>query len=340
MLDVPARLQPDRSRRAPRFLTRRAVVDVLQPRFPGVAAGRPHYESFYVTAAHPTSGDTFWIRCTVRKPPGAEPVGSVWFTHFRPDGPRAAKADGPVSTSATYPVAVGDLGRVGRDGASGALSVPGLRAAWDLAFSGDEEPLAHLPHARMYDAPVPRTKSTSPRPDMTVDGTVTVDGEEIRLEGWRGMLGHNWGTEHAHRWIWLRGAGFAEDPSAWLDVVIGRIRVGPVTVPWIANGAVSVGGRRTRVGGLGKRVAVTTRPDGVRVAVGGLTVEVDAPLARTVGWEYADPAGGLHQVRNCSDAGMRVTLDGRTLTTTYGAAYELGTPEVDPAVVMQPFPDR
>jgi len=312
---------------------------MLTPRFPDVPLRAPHYESFYFTAAHPTDGRTFWVRHTVRKPPGQQPVGSLWFTMFAPGGPRAAKVNDVPQASKQVPISIGDLAHVTRDGATGRISVPGLEASWELAFSGEEEELRHLPKDWLYTAPVPKTKSTSPRPDMQVSGTVVVDGEVIVLDRWRGMLGHNWGSEHAHRWVWLRGADFAEDPTAWLDCVMGRIKIGPVVVPWIVNGVLSIGGERRRVGGIGKKAEVTPRTDGVDIEVTGLRIAVDAPLARSVGWEYADPAGGLHQVRNCSDAGMRIEVDGRTLTTTYGAVYELGTPETDPAVVMQPFPD-
>jgi hypothetical protein len=37
---------------------------------------------------------------------------------------------------------------------------------------------------------------------------------------------------------------------------------------------------------------------------------------------------------------MRLKVDGRTLAKSYGAVYELGAPEFDQAVSMQPFPDR
>ncbi|HSV39176.1 MAG TPA: hypothetical protein VLI04_10475 [Nocardioidaceae bacterium] len=315
-------------------------MEYLQPRFPSIPSKAPHYESIYLTAAHPSNGTTYWIRHTIRKEPGKEPVGSLWFTKFTPDGPRAGKVNAPPGSSKERPIAVGDHGWVSRDGATGSLSVPGLEASWELSFSGAEEPMSHLPKPWLYSAPVPRTKSTSPRPDTTVNGRIVVDGEESVLQNWRGMLGHNWGSEHAHRWVWLRGAGFAEDPDAWLDVVIGRIKVGPVTSPWIANGMLSLGGIRRRVGGLGKKAVVSTRPDGVDVRSTGIQLRVQAPIARSAGWEYADPSGELHQVRNCSNAGMALEVDGRTLTTTYGAVYELGTPETDPAVVMQPFPDR
>jgi hypothetical protein len=164
------------------------------------------------------------------------------------------------------------------------------------------------------------------------------------------MLGHNWGAEHAHRWIWLRGASFDEDPDAWLDVVIGRIKVGPLVVPWIANGVLALNGgkARHRVGGLGRRVRVRERRDGCDLVLPGrdlgLTVHVSAPLEASVGWEYADPSGARHQVRNCSTAGLtldirRTQRGGAQLSTAHGGVYELGSAEFDPSVPIQPDPD-
>ncbi len=244
-------------------------------------------------------------------------------------------------------LSVGNHGWVRGDGAVGTITGPVLGAEWDLRFEPVGAELRHLPAPWMYRARVPRTKATSPYPDMHVTGTVTVAGRTFAVDGWRGMLGHNWGAEHAHRWIWLRGAGFAEDPDAWLDVVIGRIKVGPIVLPWIANGVLSHDGMRHRVGGLGRRVPVVEHAAGCEVVLPGrdvtLNVHATAPAGSSVGWQYTDPAGGKHQVRNCSVAGVSVDVrDGartRRLTTQHGGVYEAGGAELDPRVVMQPYPD-
>ena len=73
------------------------------------------------------------------------------------------------------------------------------------------EPLFHLPRDWMYRAPVPRTKLLSPYPDARFSGTASFGDREVELDGWRGMIGHNWGAQHAERWIWTHGAGFEED---------------------------------------------------------------------------------------------------------------------------------
>jgi hypothetical protein len=331
--------------------------DCLTPRFPAVATRAGHYESIYLVASHPSAPVSVWIRYTVHKQPGRRPTGSIWFTLFEDGRPTAVKVtdDDVRAGTGSQLLAVGGYGAVRRDGATGAVSGRHTDASWALRFEPLDAELRHLPYGWLYRAPLPRTKSTSPYPAMRVSGSVVLNGRELTLDGWRGMLGHNWGAEHAHRWIWLRGAGFAEAPEGWLDVVIGRVKVGPSTTPWIANGAFAPDGRkgrRHRIGGLLRRITVQERPDGCDLVLPGdgmtLTVTVTAPIATSVGWEYADPSGGRHQVRNCSTAGLAVRIGrghaspGGTpeeLHTAHGGVYELGSATFDPSVAMQPYTD-
>jgi len=78
----------------------------------------------------------------------------------------------------------------------------------------------------------------------------------------------------------------------------------------------------------------------------GLSVRGTVRAARKdlVGWVYADPAGGCHDVVNCSIATMSfvVLRRGRaplSLSCAGGAAYELGMREHDHGVPLQPYPD-
>lgn len=66
------------------------------------------------------------------------------------------------------------------------MSRSGLTARWQLTFTGEEPPLAQLPHRWMYVAAFPKTKVTSPRPDMRLSGIVEINGETTVLDGWRG----------------------------------------------------------------------------------------------------------------------------------------------------------
>ena len=310
--------------------------------------GAGHYESFYLKACDPRRALGAWIRYTVHKRAGAGPVGSLWFTLFdaSADGPRAAKVTVPAPRAGGEEwIGVGEASM--RSGlAVGA--VDGVR--WELRFEGSEAPLFHLPRDWMYGARLPRTKLLSPLPGARFDGSLSVDGRELPVEGWRGMVGHNWGSEHAERWVWVHALGFAEAPGAWLDVALGRVQVGGRTTPWVANGAVELDGSRMRVGGLGRvrSTRVDARPGALQAVIGGaavtIRVSVAAPLDQTVAFVYADPAGGEHHALNCSIAQVRLRVErpGRPpveLATAFGGAYELGMLETDHGVPVQPFPD-
>jgi hypothetical protein len=324
-------------------------MDPSDARFPAVSPAAGHYESFYLKCGDAAARQALWLRYTVHKRPGEVPVGSLWATLFDEQGPHAAKlTPGPeaLGTGGADWVRVGN-GRIGSDGCSG--SIPDL-AVWELRFEGDEPPFPYLPSGWMYTAKLPRTKALSLRPAIRVSGTVTVRGRTATLDAWPGMVGHNWGAEHAERWIWMHGTAFNEQPGAWLDATIGRIKIGPWTTPWVANGCLSLDGERHRLGGLGKTRAVKIDEAPERAAFtlpgDGIVVrgEVSAPRADVVGWVYSDPVGPQHHTAHCAIADMTLTVerDGQpplTLAVRGGATYELGMREHDHGIPIQPFGD-
>ncbi len=321
-------------------------------RFPAVPLGDGHYESFYLKASHPTDPVSVWIRYTVHKRPGAAPQGSLWFTLFdagasAPWAVKATTAD--VGTVAGEHIHVGESrfepGRV-----HGSASAEDRNASWDLSFTAPGGPFHHLPRDFMYRAPLPRTKLLSPYPDARFSGRVEAGGRTVDLDGWRGMVGHNWGAQHAERWIWMHGAGFEGDDSAWFDAALGRIKIGPWTTPWIANGVLALDGVRHRLGGIGsaRRTEVSERPDGATFTLPGkdITVQGRVGSARDnfVGWIYADPDGPEHNTVNCSVSDMTLTVSRPskpplTLQVAGHAAYELGMREQDHGMPIQPYPD-
>jgi hypothetical protein len=315
--------------------------DLTSARFPSLAAG---YESYYLRACHPDGGLGVWIRYTVACRPGLAPTGSLWFTLFEESGPTATKLTVPDVAAGDW-IRIADA-RLGPGVATGRAN----DAEWDLRFTGAEE-LRHLPAGWLYRTPLPRTKPVSLHPVARFDGRIRVGGREIELTGWPGMVGHNWGTEHAARWIWLHGMAFGgAGESTWLDLTFGRLLVAGRLTPWVANGAICVDGARLRLGGLGRahRPRVTEAADRLEFAVPGREIvvagRVSAPRERIVGWLYTDPDGSSHHVANCSiaDLAIRVARPDRApldLRAPGLAAYELGMRETDHGIPIQPFTD-
>lgn len=321
-------------------------------RFPDVPLGDGHYESFYVKASHPVEPLSIWLRHTIHKRPGAAPRGSLWLTLFdtRADGPWAVKqTTDDVGAGPDRYVEVGEA-RFEPGRARGAAAAQGRSASWDLTFECAQDALRHLPREWMYRAPLPRTKLLSPYPDARFSGRVEAGGRVVELDGWRGMVGHNWGAQHAERWIWMHGAGFDGGEDAWLDAALGRVEIGPWTTPWIANGVLSLDSVRHRLGGIGatRRTEVDEEPDRCAFALPGDGIAVQGRIAAdrkdVVGWVYADPDGSEHNAVNCSVADMTLTVSmparaPLTLQLAGGAAYELGMRETDHGIPLQPFGD-
>jgi hypothetical protein len=323
-------------------------------RFPKVAAKAGHYESFYVKACRPGGGQGIWIRHTVHKRPGAEPNASIWFVLFDREagGPRATKATVP-ATGLSAPIGSWirlDRAEIGPGKASGSIETEALKASWDLTFAGDAEPCKYLPADWLYGAPVPRTKFVAPFPSARFDGRVEIDGQEIEMDGWPGMIGHNWGSEHAERWVWLEGTGFPDSPDTYFDAGAARIAIGRRTTPWLPSGMLVLDGEVHRLGGLGKirSASVEESPTACEFAFPGKDIvvrgRISAPKKDFVGWVYADPKGPEHHTVNCSVSDLELTVErparpARKLTLAAGAAYELGMRETDHGIPIQPYPD-
>jgi hypothetical protein len=332
-----------------------AMDQFADVRFPAVAAKAGHYESWYLKAADPEGRHAVWIRYTVHKRPGEAPEGSIWFTFFDADGGRPYAVKQTAGPGALYIgrgsfIEIGELGGFTPKQAFGQISGEGRSAEWKLEIAGGEELLAHLP-GRLYSTPLPRTKLLTVAPAALFSGQLDAAGQRWELSGWNGMIGHNWGTQHAECWVWLHGADFEDrGKDTWIDIALGRVKVGPWTTPWVANGAISIDGVRHRLGGLGgvRATKVDTAAGHCTLALPGegltLTGSTRAPAADTVAWRYADPDGSEHHTLNCSISELELSVSPRQgapikLRTQTGATYEYGSRETGHGIPVEPFSD-
>jgi hypothetical protein len=324
-----------------------------EARFPGVGDGAGHYESFYIKVTRPGGGQALWIRHTVHKRPAEALDGSVWFTLFDADGqaPRATKVTVPAGE-----VSAPEGGYIRVDGATfspgratGRIETDALSASWDLNFASEAPAFRHLPYDFLYGAPLPKTKFLSPYPDARFDGTVTVDDTELELSRWPGMVGHNWGAEHAERWTWIEANEFRE-ADGWFDAALGRIKVGPLTTPWVGNAMLCLDGQMHRLGGFDKirSTKIEDEPTECEFELSGKDIKVRGRVgseARNfVAWVYADPKGPEHNTLNCSISDLELVVERkgeepRRLECVGAAAYEIGMRETDHGIPVQPYPD-
>jgi hypothetical protein len=264
--------------------------------------------------------------------PGGSIRGARWLTLFEPSGVTARKESfvGPPTTDGLH------------------FTGTALESQWDVSVEPLTPAFAHLPKAWMYRTPIPKTKPVSVHPLAAFRGAVSFADRKIVIDHWRGMVGHNWGSEHAHRWVWLHVAGFDEAPDGWLDLILARVKIGPFVTGWLPNGAIEIAGRRHRLGGLLGKVHVEEHVGWARIVMRGRGIELEALVEApndeaTVRWQYGDPAGGKRYVANCSIARVAVNIrrssGEQRLTAAHSGAYELGMSEAPAGFSVQPYPD-
>ena len=156
------------------------------------------------------------------------------------------------------------------------------------------------------------------------------------------MIGHNWGAEHAERWTWIQ-ANELRDGDGYFDAALGRIKVGPLTTPWVGNAMLRLDGEAHRLGGFDRirSTRIDDQPTECEFELTGKGVRVRGRVCSEprnfVAWVYADPVGPEHNTLNCSISDLELTVerDGREplrLECVGAAAYEIGMRETDHGV--------
>ncbi|MGH2951960.1 MAG: hypothetical protein ACRDKX_07955, partial [Solirubrobacterales bacterium] len=160
---------------------------------------------------------------------------------------------------------------------------------------------------------------------------------------------HNWGAEHAERWTWIQTNDFREG-GGYFDAALGRIKLGPLTTPWVGNAMLRLDGAEHRLGGFDRirSTRIEDQPTECEFELAGKGVKVRGRVSSEphnfVAWVYADPVGPEHNTLNCSISDLELTVERKghetvRLESVGAAAYEIGMRETDHGIPLQPYPD-
>jgi hypothetical protein len=308
-------------------------------RYAGEASGG-HVESYFLKLNDREGRRALWIKATILVRRGGTPrLAEAWAIAFDREGRHvAAKETVPLSRARfgedALDVAVAGL-RLSEGSLSGSVTSGGHRIAFDLRFTTGAPPLVPFPDRRMYEGPLPSTKVVSPHPDSRFTGRYEVDGEEVRVEGWRGMQGHNWGPRHTELYAWGHVNQWDGDLDLVFEGMTARVKVGPVLAPPLTLLCVSVRGVRYAFNGplaiLRARGAIEPRrwTFSAKSSLATLSGELWADTADLVGLSYENPDGPATHCLNSKIARGRVRLSIRGRpeleAITRAAAFEIGT---------------
>ena len=309
------------------------------------------YESYFQRANHPTRPLAFWIRYTSFSPKGRpdKACGELWAIYFDGETNRitAVKEMVPISQCSflrtQLDVRINDATLT--DGALHGRAVsPSHVFQWSLRYTGHEPPLLLLPEP-LYERGFPKAKSLVGTPNADYTGTLTVDGCEIPIDGWRGSQNHNWGSRHTDRYAWGQVAGFDNAPDAFLECCTAQVKLGPVWSPRLTFVVLRDEGQEIALNGLLQAVRSSGKFDfftwtiDTRSPHAHIYGRIHAPATVFVGLSYENPPGGQKTCLNTKLASAEITLERqgqppRTLRTIHRAAFEILTDRTDHSVAV------
>lgn len=316
---------------------------------PGETGGL--YESYFLRANHPERPLAFWIRYTAFCPKGRpqDAQGELWAIWFDGEAQRiaAVKESIPIADCQFAPdrldVRIGDA-TLGEGNLEGHATSAEHAVSWRLTFAGEAPPLLRLPES-LYAGGFPKAKALVARPNAAFTGTLTVDGREVVIDGWRGSQNHNWGSRHTDRYAWGQVAGFDNAPEAFLECATAQVRIGPLWSPRLTLLVLRDGDEEIALNGLLQAARAQGDYDffhwtlDARSPRARLHGRIEAPASAFVGLNYLNPPGGAKTCLNTKLAAAEFTLErpgrpAKTFTTRSRAAFELLTDRSDHGVSM------
>ncbi len=298
-----------------------------------------HVESYFIKLNATGERRALWLKATILKKPGQDPVAEAWAIAFDPSGEHVAvKEEHPFSRASFSPrefdVKVHqiwfDHGHL-----EGSVSSQGHTIEWSLDMTTAVPALVPLPSRRMYADDVPNSKLVTPHPDSTFDGHYLVDGQRVEVKGWRGMQGHNWGRRHAELYGWGHCNHWDDVDDLVFEGVSARVKLGPVLAPTMTLLVVWYRGvhyHLTSPGALWKaRGDVSPRrwEFSSRNTLAKLDGYLEADVGDFVGLYYENPNGEMTHCLNSKIARgyLRFEVFGRPplVANTRSAAFEVGT---------------
>ena len=303
------------------------------------ARGGGHVESYFLKLNGPDTRRALWLKATILKKKGQEPVAEAWAIAFDREGTHiAVKEEHPFSganfSSRSFDVTVGRVhfenGRL-----VGSVSSHGHVIEWALDMTTRAAALVPLPTERMYSDKLPNSKLVTPHPDSKFDGYYQVDGARVDVKGWRGMQGHNWGRRHAELYGWGHCNQWDNAGQLIFEGVSARVRVGPVLLPTMTLLVVCYRGVRYYLTSprslLSAKGNVTPRrwEFSSRSPLAQIEGYLEADASDFVGLYYENPDGEMTHCLNSKIARghLKFEVFGRppVEANTRSAAFEVGT---------------
>ena len=307
------------------------------------------YESYYFRGTSVDGSNAFWLKHNLLRFRGAAATkvectlilfdrarNRVLATHDQTEiGQPASPLQGEHWDEAAFRFPSGSHFAIAPSKVTGTLPT----AVWALALDRSNETLFHLTPPALYSIGWPKKKVLTRDVRVVFDGELSIGAETI---GGRfvGMNGHNWGTEHAHRYAYANCQIWDDASDAIFDGFSAKVRIAPgVTSPYVTIASLKVGGDWHHFNRLQavpwsrvRHLSDYRWTFSAQNRTHRLEVDIDGSDPRTrpwVGLNYHHPSRALSVVKNTKFASGTIrlfeTASGRCVHTLHSGLFELET---------------
>lgn len=231
----------------------------------------------------------------------------------------AALVRGKTWDSMSANMASGSFFEIQADLLQGKLFAAESLASWSFQLTRSNDVFFHFPHSRLYQLPLPKKKVLTRDTQVLFNGTISIADKEFK-GSFKGTMGHNWGTEHAHEYAYASCNAFQEDGDAYFDGFTARLALaaGILKTPRLSMAALRYQGQWYYFNALSRSYqqsvsaltdyqwAVTFKND-----THALQVEINGSNPRLEPWvalHYEHPGGARSVAKNTKFATGRVQL--------------------------------
>lgn len=209
------------------------------------------YESFYFRGNHKTGQQAFWLKhnlLTYNKEPGVvlectlilfDKKSEETFVYNHKEKITRDEFKKLITDSSwkrfRFDFKNGSHFALSEEKLSGQMFTPDGDVSWDLDLLPSGEVYYHFSNDWFYHSFFPKKKILTNDIDITFDGTI--NSPNFNMEGqFKGMNGHNWGTEHAHKYVYADCNQFDED-GAYFDGFSAKVELlgGLVKSPYLSS---------------------------------------------------------------------------------------------------------
>ncbi len=296
------------------------------------------YESNYLKANSPDGQRGLWIKHNLLRRPDGSGLGEFWVVRFaRGEPPRVAKQEVEWEALTLDEAGIGiECGPIRLEPSRALGELADIR--WDLRLRPTLPPLLHFPADWMYTGAFPKKKAITPAPNLIFDGELRLGEEHWPIEGWVGLRGHNWGTEHAYTYAYGNCNLWDDGATRCVDGFSARIRLpGGILSPWLSTMVArspdhDLNRLRHWFGGAEVGQASWS------LQTGGCALSMRCDSSTYVGLRYAHPNGSESYCYNTKFADVQWTTPEETHTSSLGE-LEVLTPEPLPEIPLHPTPE-